>query len=77
MGVGVTSRTVDVFTREKESVEMISKRVYQAVQWLYKQAMGLRNEKENNKAIQIADKSPLRRVLPTNDSIVDAIEGSR
>ena len=38
-------------------------RVFHAINWLYKQAMGPSNEKENYEAIQIADPSPLR-VLP-------------
>lgn len=48
-------------------------RVIHAIHWLYKQAMGLSNEKENNEAIQIADKSPLR-VLPKYE-VGGAIEG--
>jgi hypothetical protein len=35
-------------------------RVYHAIHWLYREAMGSRNEKENNEATQKADVSPLR-----------------
>jgi hypothetical protein len=54
-------------------VEMNSIRVFHAINWLYKQAMGPSNEKENYEAIQIADPSPLR-VLPKYEPVV-AIEG--
>ena len=52
----VTDRDdVDVFTREMGRVELVSNARISRGHWLYKQAMGLSKEKENNKAIQIAE----------------------